>query len=260
MDADESVARALEAPVELLPFLPELLADLDELGSDARQIAGIVCELPLPPAPRVVDLGCGKGAVAIAIASQLDAQVLGIDLFAPFVTHAAAAALEAGVAHRCQFRHGDARRLAATLPPADVVVLAALGDVLGDPAATMQVLRGYVRPGGFVIVADVFLRDGGSRACPGFESYRSRAETIALLTAGGDVLVREVVEDDSAGAADDGGDDDVAAIQRRAEALAARYPDHAGALLAFATAQANAHAHIAAHLTDAIWVLRRAGG
>lgn len=61
MTADEMVAYALEAPPELLPFLPELLADLDELGSDAAQIAGILRDLPLPPTTQVVDLGCGKG-------------------------------------------------------------------------------------------------------------------------------------------------------------------------------------------------------
>jgi hypothetical protein len=36
VNADDMVARALEASLELLLFLPELLADLEELGSDAR--------------------------------------------------------------------------------------------------------------------------------------------------------------------------------------------------------------------------------
>ncbi len=43
------VAHALEAPPEPLLFLPELLADLDDLGSDAEQITDIVRELLVSP-------------------------------------------------------------------------------------------------------------------------------------------------------------------------------------------------------------------
>ncbi len=255
MNADEMVAYALEAPPELLPFLPELLADLDELGSDAEQIAHVLRDLQLPPAARVVDLGCGKGATAIAIASVLRLHVLGIELFEPFVAQATAAAQAAGVSHLCEFRHGDIRAVPG-LMPVDVAVFAALGDVLGNPAETMRVIRQYVRPGGYVLVADVFLRDGGAVTFPGFENYRSRAETVAGLTAWGDALVTESLEDDHTRDADDG-DADAVAIHQRAAALATRHPDYRGQLLAFAANQAAANAHIAENLVDAVWVLRR---
>lgn len=258
MPADAIVACSLEAPPELLPFLPELLADLDELGSDAEHVAGILRDLALPSTACVVDLGCGKGATAIAIASELHLRVLGIDLFEPFVAHATAAATAANVHHLCEFRHGDVRTMVHGLLPSDVAVFAALGDVLGDPAQTMRVVRHYVRPGGYVLVADVFLRDGGSIAFPGFEGYRSNAETVGGLTAWGDEIVREVQETASDKEGGDGEDCEVAAIRRRAEALAERYPQQREALLAFAAYQAKASAHIAENLVDAIWVLRRA--
>lgn len=254
MTANEMVAYALEAPTELLPFLPELLADLDELGSDAEQIAGVLRDLALPPTASVVDLGCGKGATAMAIASELGLRVLGIELFEPFVAHAAALARGAGVSPLCQFRHGDVRTMAGGLPPADVAVFAALGDVLGDPAETMRVVRQYVRPRGYVILADVFLREGGSVAFPGFERYRSRVETVRGLTVWGDELLREVLEIDHE---DDDSDEDAAAIHRRASALAEQHPEHRDQLLAFANYQAKANAHIAENLVDAVWVLQR---
>jgi SAM-dependent methyltransferase len=255
MTANEMVAYALETSPELLPFLPELLADLDELGSDAEQIASILRDVTLPHTARVVDLGCGKGAVAIEIASELGLHVLGIELFEPFVAHATAAAQEAGVAHLCEFRHGDVSTMAEGLPPADVAVFAAVGDVLGTPAETMRVVRQYVRPGGYVLLADVFLRDGGSLDFPGFERYQSRAETVRGLTAWGDALVREVLEVEAG--EDDDVDGDAAAIHRRAIALAERYPEHRDQLLAFAAYQAQANTHIAENLVDAVWVLRR---
>lgn len=257
MNADAIVACSLEAPPELLPFLPELLADLDELGSDAEQIAGILRDLALPSTARVVDLGCGKGATAIAIASTLRLRVLGVDLFEPFVAHANAAATAANVHHLCECRHGDVRTMADRLPPSDVAVFAALGDVLGDPAETIRVVRHYVRPGGYVLLADVFLRDGGSIAFPGFERYRSKAETVRGWMACGDEVVREILEIESDEEGDDDEDGDVAAIRSRAVALAERYPERREQFLAFAAYQAKATAHIAANLVDAIWVLRR---
>ena len=57
---DEMVAYALEIHPSLLPYLPELLADLEELGSDAQAIAGILVDLNLAESTTVVDLGCGK--------------------------------------------------------------------------------------------------------------------------------------------------------------------------------------------------------
>lgn len=259
MTADEMVAYALEAPPELLPFLPELLADLDELGSDAAQIAAVVRDLELPPTTRVVvDLGSGKGAVAIKIAAELGLRVCGVELFEPFVAHATAAARRAGVSHLCEFCQGDARAMTERIPPADVALVAALGDVLGNPANTMRVVRQYVRPGGYAIVSDLFLRDGGSLAFDGFEHYRSREDTLQGLTAWGDTLVKEVfVTLDRTGAEED---EDVAAIRRRAIQLAGRHPGHRQQLLAFAEYQAQAHSYIAENLVDAVWVLRRNDG
>ncbi len=57
---DEMVAYALEIHPSLLPYLPELLADLGELGSDAQAIAGILNNINLPGSTSVVDLGCGR--------------------------------------------------------------------------------------------------------------------------------------------------------------------------------------------------------
>lgn len=249
------VAAALEAPRELLPYLPELLIDLQALGSDPRLIAGLVRDLPLPASPRILDLGCGKGAVSIAIATALQLPVVGVDLFAPFVAQARAAAHTAGVGQLCQFHHGDARTVPAPSDRADVAVFAALGDVLGAPASTMGVLRQHVRPGGFVVLSDVYRAAGDAPVFPGFEHYLTRDDTVRGLTAWGDTLVREVLSDDD----DDDSNGEAAAIARRAQDLAARHPQHRDLLLAFAAHQAAAESHIAEHLADAVWVLQRAG-
>lgn len=94
----------------------------------------------------------------------------------------------------CEFGQGNIAGLAGSLEPADAVVFDALGDVLGPLDETMRVLRQFAKTGGFVVVSDPYVRDGGSTSFDGFESYGTRSETIVRLTAWGDVLIREALE------------------------------------------------------------------
>lgn len=251
----EMIAYALEIDPALLPYVPELLADLEELGSDAEWIVEVLEALELPDATTVVDLGCGKGAVSVEIADELDFTVTGIELFEPFIESCEALAESTGVAELCEFRHGDVLEMAATTGPFDVAVYAALGDVLGGPDETVRAIRQYVKPGGFMIISDLYLVEGGSRDFPGFERYSDQDATAALLTAHGDTLEKVVTATD-----DDDEEDDVdegALIRQRAEALAQRFPAQREGLLAFADDQAAENAFIDSNLVDAIWVLRR---
>ena len=74
LDLDESVAQAMEADVRLLPLLPELLADLWELGPPAEQVLAALESVGLEPGSTVLDLACGKGAVAVALAEAEQAE------------------------------------------------------------------------------------------------------------------------------------------------------------------------------------------
>ncbi len=76
---EREIAGSLDADPVLIPFLPELLADLDELGSSAEQVVGVLAPLALPRAARVLELGCGKGVVAVRLASEFGFSVLAVD-------------------------------------------------------------------------------------------------------------------------------------------------------------------------------------
>ena len=256
----EMVAYALETDVALLPFIPELLADLEELGSDAELICSVIEDLPLPDDAEVMDLGSGKGAVAVEIALELGLGVVGVELFEPFVASSQQLAQARGVADRCRFVHGDVAKLAGTLPPVDVVVFAALGDVLGRLDETIGIIRQYVKPGGYVIVSDVFVADGGSTDFAGFEQYGDHAQTTKWLTAAGDRLVREVRD---SGDEDEDADVDVDVdsedelIAARADEIARRHPEVADAVRQFASSQKAENDYVSANLVDAVWVLQR---
>lgn len=253
---EEMVAYALEADPVLLPYLPELLADLEELGSDAEQLASVVAELELPANASGIDLGCGKGAVTIELASELDLNLLGIELFEPFVAHCVDLAEAEGVSDRCRFLHGDVAKLAGTMDPVDLVVFAALGDVLGRLDETVGIIRQYVKPGGYLVISDAFVRDDGSADFPGFEQYAKRKETLARLTSHGDELIREVTAPRME-LTEDEEEDEGALIATRATMLAMQHPDMTEAFMEFAATQSTENHYIEENLEDAIWVLQR---
>jgi len=251
---DEMVAYALEAHTALLPYLPELLADLEELGSDAEAITSVLDDLNLTKANTVVDLGCGKGAVAVKVAEDLNLRVFGIDLFKPFIESCKELAESRGVSKLCHFIHGDILKLAGKIELCDVAIFAALGDVLGPLDQTVSVIRQYAKPGGYMVISDGFIKDGGSSDFPGFEQYAEHADMIARLTACGDTLVSEIIE---AADCDRGEHDEDKLIAARAKAIAARRPEIAAEVLNFAETQAAEYDFIDENFTGAIWVLRR---
>ena len=85
----QSVADSLEVDKKLLPYMPYLLQDLWALGSAVDEILDLFSTLPLSPgAAKVLDLGCGKGAVSIQIASKFGFDVVGVDAMPEFLKDA----------------------------------------------------------------------------------------------------------------------------------------------------------------------------
>lgn len=108
--------------------------------------------IDLPHAAAVLDLGCGTGVVARAIAAREDfgGTVKGVDQSPDFI--AAAERLAAG--DGLEFVVGDAHAL--DLPPAsfDAVVAHTLISHVRDPLAVLAQAAHVVRPGGSVAVFD----------------------------------------------------------------------------------------------------------
>ena len=252
----DMLAYSLETEKDLLPFLPELLQDIWALGSDVECLVGAVSSLDLPRPFRVIDLGCGKGAVSIALAKALRAHVLGIDLFGPFVEECRRHAAQNDVERLCEFRQGNIAELAGTFEPADVAIFAALGDTLGSRSETMEIVRRYVRPGGFIIISDGYLRRADAPAFPGFETAATRDVCLEGWQARGDSLVSEFVGREDGGDGDKGADE-ARLIAMRAEALALAQPDLAEKILGFAQSQAEEYDFLTKEFVDATWVFRR---
>lgn len=257
---DEMIAYALETHPALLPYMCELLTDLQELGGDAKAIARVLHTLKLTNSTTVVDLGCGKGAVVAEVAANLNLKVLGIELFAPFIESCKELSHSRGVSENCQFIHGDILKLAGRIEPFDVAIIAALGDVLGPLDQTVSVIRRYVKPGGYMVISDGFIKDGGSSDFPGFEQYAERGAMIARLTACGDTLVSEVIEAKDFDRDEHEDNTESEMITARSKTLAARQPEIAAEALNYAKTQAAEYDFIDENFICAIWVLKRSCG
>ena len=255
MALTDEIARTLDAPAALLPWLPELFADLEELGGSRDDTIALLRPLGLPRGASVLDLGCGKGAVSVALAKELGWRVTGIDAMPAFVEHARQQARAFGVDHLCRFECNDLRAALPLERDHDVVLLLAVGRPWGSLAATLGAIRGAARPGGWLVLDDGYLQDGGDDAGPEFAGYGDRAATLRELAGHGDRLEREVLAS-SAGEAFLR--DSFPLFEARARALAALRPELADLVAEFLALQERETAALRGPVVPALWLLRRA--
>ena len=111
--------------------------------------------LALQPGERLLDVGCGHGAAAMALAGDLQpgGEVVGVDRSDEMLSAGRQAAATAGV-EGVTFRSGDALALDEPDASFDAARSERTFQWLDDPAQAMTELVRVVRPGGRVAVAD----------------------------------------------------------------------------------------------------------
>jgi ubiquinone/menaquinone biosynthesis C-methylase UbiE len=253
---DEDLAASMDASPEILPYLTELVADMWALGSTPHLAVNLFRPLDLPAGlAKLLDLGCGKGALGIAVAKELGYRVLGVDLCQDFLRDAAQRAMELGVSDLCEFVHRDLRDVLQEGDEFDVVVLASLGGVLGRFDRCVGSMRKAVRPGGYMLIDDGFLTRAVAVNHPGYAHLTSYDRAIEYLQAHGDSVVAEriySVEETRAVNVDY-----IGHISRRAAGVVERHPEAAEALHRYISSQESECEFIDREITGAIWLLQR---
>jgi SAM-dependent methyltransferase len=253
---DAELASYFGVEPEILEYLPELLQDLWELGSDPELVVEWLGEQGIGGSGhRVLDLGCGKGAVALAVAEGLGCSVDGIDALPAFVDIARSEARLRGVDQLCRFSVGDLRKTAAEARGYDAVLLVSVG-VLGTAEDMTGGCRRCVRSGGLIIIDECYLDQPGVVDFTGYEQLATHGETLRRLTAHGDELVRE-----RAVTADEIRDQNrryTGWIERRVAELSRRHPEHAAAFDAYLEKEREECELLETKVRCATWMLRRA--
>ncbi len=160
-----SVVESLDGKtMEIFPYLPYLLQDLREIGTDPLLVSEMLHDhIDDTELIRILDLGCGKGAVSVRLAKDYNCQVFGIDAVPEFVESANDFAIENGVYHKCIFSQGDIRIQYAYYNNFDVVILGAIGPVLGNIEETLQKVSQCLKPVGIVVLDDSYLSEGSDQ-------------------------------------------------------------------------------------------------
>ena len=254
-DLARSVLTSLDGTdPRLFPYSPELLQDLDDLGAAPALIEQLLSrQADLPVQARVLDLGCGKGSVALRLLHRHPWTALGLDGMPAFVGRARARAEALGLSERCRFEVADIRTWAGE-GRFEVIVLGAVGPVLGDIGTTLRRLDAWLAPGGRVVKDEVYLPDGAS--CRNATYSQTRSELMASIAGAGFCILAEARE-----TGDRWTDDHRAmfeAIRARAEALARRHPEDRSLFEAYVANQAQEFEILEQEVVDVTLLVGRA--
>jgi len=131
------------------------------LGRLERVYCDIAALLAERPGGRVLDLGCGTGALAALLARQ-GLCVTGVDVSPPMLSLAARRVREEGLGDRVALRELGAVELDTAFPKAsfDTVVGTLVFSELSDDEIeyTLAECQRILRPGGQLLIADEVLR------------------------------------------------------------------------------------------------------
>lgn len=165
---EKSVVMAMDGTdSNLFPYLPYILQDLWELGASPEAVLKLVKKhMTNHSGLKVLDLGCGKGAVSIKLAKEYDCHCHGIDAVEEFIDEANSRAKEFAVEECCLFECSDIRIRISDLRDYDIIILGAIGPVLGDYYSTLTRLSKCLKEGGRIIVDDAYIDDGGAYSHP----------------------------------------------------------------------------------------------
>jgi len=255
-ETEETLARSLTAETtELLPFLPYLLQDLWELGSNPRDMVRLIKkQMPISEDAKILDLACGKGAVSINIAKELGANVYGFDLIPEFIEYASQKAKELNVDALCHFACDDANEVVDAEKNYDCVIFGAAGNVLGTPQETLAKLLKTIKSNGYILIDEAYLPDDGDNEDVKYKNYDylTHQQWLRLFKDNGLKLVEEMSND---GEYDF--DSDNKAIAARANELIAKHPEKRAIFERYIQSQLNECADLEDSVVGVTWMLQK---
>lgn len=189
---EENVVMAMDgSDIELFPFLPYILQDLWKMGSDPEVITKLIGKhFTKNDHLKVLDLGCGKGAVSIEVAHKLGCNCHGIDAIPEFISYAQKKAVEYNVEHLCKFETGDIRKTIKESKLYDVIILGSIGPIFGDYFTTLSTLLKCLNDSGMFMIDDGYIEDNSDYIHP---LICKKHEVMQQIDLAGMKLIEEVI-------------------------------------------------------------------
>ncbi|HRI45657.1 MAG TPA: class I SAM-dependent methyltransferase [Ignavibacteriaceae bacterium] len=219
---EESVVTAMDgSDIALYPYLPYILQDIWEIGADPNSIIKLIRKhFPNHSDLKILDLGCGKGAVSVQAAKTLGCRCLGIDAIPEFIEFARKKAVEFNVEHLCTFETGDIRESVKNLTGYDILILGSIGPIFGNYYATLTTLSKCIDANGVFIIDDGYIDDNSNYSHPLIqkkEEIKNQIDLANMKLIDNVILNRnEIVESD---------DDIFGKLKKRCNELIEKHPD-----------------------------------
>ncbi len=158
-------------------------------GSDESTLRALGMLPHLPASPRILDIGCGPGMQAVALARATHGAITAVDTHQPFLDDLARRADQAGVAEQIQTRNASMFELKFD-EPFDLLWSEGAIYIIGFERGLRE-WRSLLKPGGFVAVTEIsWLKPNPPEAACRFwnEAYPAMAtvdENLARLSGAG---------------------------------------------------------------------------
>ncbi len=122
-------------------------------GSDAATVQALRSMPDLPPAPRVLDVGCGAGASTLVLARELQTPVIAVDIHRPYLEQLERTAAERGLAQYIVTRQADMGQLDYAVASFDLIWSEGAAYLLGFSNA-LRTWQPILKSGGFLTVSE----------------------------------------------------------------------------------------------------------
>jgi ubiquinone/menaquinone biosynthesis C-methylase UbiE len=166
---EESITAVMDTQQDtaIIHFLPYILQDFWEIGTPPEIVIELIqrhcfVETERASSLRVLDLGCGKGAVSVKIAATFACHCYGIDGIPEFIQAAKEKANEYGVDELCRFEVGDVRKKIEELDKFDVIILGGTGPIYDDYYTALTTFSKHLTDEGIIIIEEAYVDDSSS--------------------------------------------------------------------------------------------------
>lgn len=249
----ESIEESLDGKASgIYPFLPYILQDLWEMGADPVVMMDLIRENIHRQNLKILDLGCGKGAVSVHIARELDCEISGIDGVPEFIEEAKSHAAAQNVQGKCHFETGDIRLRIHQFGNMDLVILGAIGPVFGNVLETLNQVGKCISPGGYVLLDDGYIEDG---LAVEYDRCLRKTEFFNQIRQADFEIIEEVsVTEEKMNQSEN---HIMKNIYRRIEELIEKYPDHKDLLNNYRKNQEYESRMLQEVITCGTWLLKK---
>jgi SAM-dependent methyltransferase len=120
----------------------------------AAKIERILDLLPLNSDSTALDLGCGRGELALKLIERFQARVTAVDLSAPMLDAARERSRSSGALDRLRLLESDVAEFSSEPDSFDLTAMLGGGGIGGGIAGICRTLAGWTRRGGHVLIGE----------------------------------------------------------------------------------------------------------